>query len=120
MGMTMSEMQSGDSRRELGNVSDLFISSSEEEKAPAKRLFENRSGQAEDEGEVEESVTLQKKIAYPNTRNAQESIWRCLSNYVREEYMIHHIELRKTSDILEPGVKKRREEEITIILKETS
>ena len=76
------------------------------------------SAEVEDESEVEETVSVRKKIAYPDTENAQESMKRCLFQYLEEDYMICRIELRRTADISEPRSKKRREEEIVIVLKD--
>jgi len=114
-------MEKNNPRRELENISNYFITSSEEKKTPVENLFEDRgiySGRADEEFEVEESVSIRKKIEYLDTQNAQENIKRCLFGHLQEDYIISRIELRKTADILQPKRKKRREEEIIILLKE--
>ncbi len=84
-------MEKKNPSQELEKVSHLFISSNEEEKTPAKNSFESKGSypaDAENEFEVEESVSVRRKIAYPNTGNAQENIKKCLFNHLREDYII--------------------------------
>jgi hypothetical protein len=72
---------------ELESVSSLFISSGEEKKTAAENLSEFKetySDQREDESEVEERVSVRKRIAYPDTENAQDNIKRCLFRHLQE------------------------------------
>jgi len=108
--------------QELEKVSNLFISSSEKEKTSAEKLSEFEeiySGQAADEFEIEETVSVRKRIAYPDTENAQENIRKCLFKHLEEGYFICRVELRKNADILKPRSKKKTKEEILIFLKES-
>ena len=68
--------------------------------------------------EVEEKITMQKKITYPNTPNAQKNILRSLNKFLEKNYSIRSIELTKIDNSSEPGMKKCMEEEITISIKE--
>jgi hypothetical protein len=43
---------------------------------------------------------------------------RCLFQYLEEDYMICRIELKRTADSSKPRSKKRRKEEIVIVLKD--
>jgi len=107
---------------ELARISDLFVSSSDKEETGPTGLFERQwtsSDQVGDESEVEETITVRKKIAYPNTENVQEKVRRCLFKHLDEDYMICRVELKKTKDTSQPRAKKRTQEEILIVLKDS-
>jgi hypothetical protein len=104
--------------RELENVTKLFISSSDDEISAESQLRGQGAALEDDASEVEETVRVQKKIAYPNTRNAQEHMKKCLLDHLQKDYLISRIELKKATDILEPKVRSCRQEEITICLKD--
>ena len=104
--------------RELENVTKLFISSSDEKTSMEDQLQGRGALPEDDVSEVEETVRVHKKIAYPNTRNAQEHMKRCLLEHLQKDYLISRIELKKATDILEPKVRRCRQEEITIFLKD--
>jgi hypothetical protein len=110
------------SARELENVADFFISSKEKEENPvgSPSALAEDPGQGESEFEVEETVSVRKRIAYPDTENAQDKIKRCLLKHLEEEYDIHRIELKKSRDIEMPGNRKRTQEDVLILLKESS
>jgi hypothetical protein len=109
------------SAREMENIADFFISSNDKEEAPIQTLTEvaEDSGQAEEEFEVEEAVNVRKRIAYPDTENAQENIKRCLLKHLEEKYRIHRIELKKNSALEMPRSKKTTKEVVLILLKES-
>jgi hypothetical protein len=114
-------MEQKPSVQELANISDLFVSSSNKEETGRTDLFEGRRGssdQLEDGSEVEETVSVSKRIAYPSAKNVQEKIKRCLFKHLDEDYRICRVELRKTKNTSEPGTKKRTEEVIVIFLKD--
>lgn len=107
---------------ELARISDLFVSSSDQEEIGPTGLYEGQgtcSDEVGDESEVEETVTVCKRIAYSNTENAQEKIKRSLFKYLEEDYMICRVELKKTKEMSLPGTKKRTQEEILIVLKDS-
>lgn len=109
--------------QELARISDLFVSSSDKEETGPTGLFERQgacSDQVGDESEVEETVSVRKRIGYPNTENAQENIKRCLFKHLDEDYMICRVELKKTKNISQPRAKKRTQEEILIVLKDSA
>lgn len=66
--------------------------------------------------EIEEHVIVRKNIAYPDTLNSQQYILKLFSKYLEEKYRIKSIELRKTDRKSSPGMKKQREEKITIFI----
>ena len=109
--------------RELESVANLFVSSGEEEKAPVKELYEfkeNTSGQKEVDFEVEETIKIRKKIAYPETEKAQENIKRRLFQLFQEGYIINRVELKKNTYAHKLKNRKVSQEEIIIFLKTSS
>jgi hypothetical protein len=112
-------MEKKSTAQEIAEISNFFLSSSDKEKMLAEHLFDFKgiaSAEEEDGSEVEETVSVRKEIAYPETENAQESMKKCLFQYLEEDYMICRIELKRTADISKPRTKKRTEEEILIVL----
>jgi hypothetical protein len=108
--------------RELESVANLFISSGEEE-APVKEMYEvkeNTSGQKEVDFEVEETIKIRKKIAYPETEKAQENMKRRLFQLFQEGYTINRVELKKNTHTHKLKNRKVTTEEIIIFLKTSS
>ena len=109
--------------RELEGVANLFISAGEEQKAPVKEMYEvkeNTSGQKEVDFEVEETVKIRKKIAYPETEKAQEDMKRRLFQLIQEGYLINRVELKKNTYAHKPKNRKVTIEEIIIYPKTSS
>ena len=107
--------------RELENVANLFISSNHEEKSPVRGQPAETDPIPADEGtgiEVEETVRIQKKMAYPSTQGAQERLRKFLFERIRQNYTICRIELRKTTDVFTQEKKTTKEEEIIVFLKD--
>lgn len=109
------------SARELENIADFFISTKEKEEDPVDSLTElaEDADQGKDAFELEETVSVRKRITYPDTENAQDHIKRCLLKHLEEEYEIHRVELKRNMDIEMPGNKKTTKEEVLILLKES-
>ena len=106
--------------QELSSISSFFISTPEEERLPSAHVSELKGiawGHSKDECEVEETVAVRKRIAYPNTRSSQENIKKNLFKFLQEGYAISRIELRKTSEKNEPGNRNVTTEEIALYLK---
>ena len=89
--------------RGLEDISDIFISKSQESKEK-KVTYEPSSAdlnkasspyQAEDQCEVEETVTFRRKIAFQNDGNAQENLRSALARHLEQGYGIRRIELKK-------------------------
>ena len=107
--------------REMDNVSRLFMSSSDSKKDAEKGLSlvgDFPIGQGEEEVDVEEKVSIRKKIAYPDDQDSQINIQSRVQTLVREGYDISRIELKKYTNIEQPGRKEIREEEIILFLKD--
>ncbi len=97
-------------RRGLESISNLFLSTSEKAK-------ENLQ-QAEDQCEIEETVTVCKKLAFQHDENVQQNIIRTLSKHLEEGYNIKRVDLQKNEDISKPRSRMRREEEVIIFIKD--
>lgn len=98
-------------RRGLENISNLFLSTSH------NRANENLH-QDEDQCEIEETVTVCKKLAFQQDTNVQQNMIRTLSKYMEEGYNIKRVDLQKNEDISKPKTRVRREEEVTIFIKD--
>jgi len=106
--------------QELGSISSFFISPSEEKRGIPVHVSELKGmawGHPTDDCEIEETVTVRKRVAYPNTQSAQENMKRTLFNLVQEGYSLSRIELRRTSETNEPGNRTVTTEEITLYRK---
>jgi hypothetical protein len=64
--------------------------------------------------EIEEHVNIRRNIAYPDTSNAQKDILNSFSRHLEDNYRIKRIELKKTDRMSRPGMKKCRQENITL------
>lgn len=106
--------------QELSSISGLFISAQEEKKATSPHIHDlSRTGwgQPREDCEVEETVTVRKRVAYRGVRNGHENIKKSLFGLLQEGYSISRIELTKTSETLKPGNRTVTNEEISLYLK---
>ena len=70
----------------------------------------------DDDCGVEESVSVYRRIAYPNTENAQKGMRKALFKYFEDGFQIRSISLRKTTGGKAPSRTEKREE-ITLLVK---
>lgn len=113
-------MERTGSAQELSSVAGLFISTPEEKKSPPSNVSELRGqawGSLGEDCEVDETVTVRKRIAYSGTRNPQEALKKSLLGFLEQGYSISRIELKKTSESLRPGNRTVTNEEIALYLK---
>ena len=113
-------MEKNGPAQELRSISGLFISGREENQVPLSCVAgprETARGCPEQDCEVDETVTVRKRIAFPGERNGQENIRRSLSEFLQKGYSISRIELRKTCETLRPGHRTITNEEIALYLK---
>jgi hypothetical protein len=104
--------------KELGSVSDFFISTPKEGRTSSPPVSNLKAWSNPKENcEVEESVTARKRIAYPNTRSAQEDMKKNFSMLLQEGYMISRIEVKRTSEKVKPGSRTITSEEIAMFVK---
>jgi hypothetical protein len=114
-------MEKKSTAQEIAEISDFFLSSHDKEKVLAEYLSDFRGGAAaegQEELEVEETVSIRKKMAYPNTEKAQESMRRSLFQYLEDDFRICRIELTRTAHTSTPRSKKERKEEVVLFLKD--
>lgn len=71
---------------------------------------------AEDECEVDEVVRVHKRIAYPNTKNAQQNIKKALFKHLEDGYRIRSMTLKKTGEVT-GLIRKETIEELTMFIK---
>ena len=67
--------------------------------------------------EVEETVTVKKKIEYQDIGNVQQKMRTALSNHIQEGYSIKQVLLRKTEETSNSGKREVRNEEVLISAK---
>ena len=102
-------------RRGLENISNLFLSTSHK----PKEIFHEAEDpcEAEDQYELEETVTVRKKLAFYNNENVQKNMAKSLSRHIEKGYNIRRIYLQKNEDISTPGNRIRRKENVIISIK---
>ena len=102
-------------RRGLEDISNLFLSTRHE----AKENFHQAEdpGEAGDQYELEETVTVCKKLAFQDDENVQQNMIKTLSQHIEKGYHITRVDLQKNEDISNPRGKIRREEEVVIFIK---
>jgi len=106
--------------QELSSVSSLFISTPEQKKGLSAHVSELKGidwGHPRDDCEIEETVTVRKRVAYPNTRSAQENMKKSLFKLLQDGYALSRVELRRTAETSEPGNRIVTTEEISMYQK---
>ena len=98
--------------RGIEEISNIFLSTNE-------NANEN-SHQDEDQCEIQETVSVRKKLAFYNDENVQKNMARSLSKHIEEGYNIRRIYLRKNEDISTPGNTIHRTEDVIIFIKSSS
>jgi hypothetical protein len=102
-------------RRGLENIANLFLSTSHKVKENIHQT-ENPC-KAGDQYELEETVTVSKKLAFQDDENVQQNMIKTLSQHIEKGYHITRVDLQKNEDISNPRGKIRREEEVVIFIK---
>jgi hypothetical protein len=109
-------------RRGLENISNLFLSSSEKSKENLQQAGDQHEvedrWEVGNQCEVEETVSVCKKLAFQHDENVQQNILRTLTKHLEEGYYLKRIDLQKNEDISKPRGKFRREEEVIIFIKD--
>ena len=102
-------------RRGLENISNLFLSTGHK----AKENFHQAEDEYDVQGryELEETVTVCKKLAFHDDENVQQNMIKTLSRHIEEGYHIKRVDLQKNEDISKSGGRTRREEEVVIFIK---
>jgi hypothetical protein len=95
--------------RGLEEISDIFLST--------KENANENSPQAEGQCEIQETVTVRKKLAFYNDENVQNNMARSLSRHIEKGYNIKRIYLQKNEDSSTPGNRIHRKENVIISIK---
>lgn len=96
-----------------------FTPLSTEKNGTLKEVKSDFSHQKEDDPEIEEAVTFQKKITYPDTEAAQQRMKKTIVRFMESGYSIKHVELGRTTEVSGPKKKKSREEKITFSVRKS-
>jgi len=106
---------------ELEEISRWFLSSREEGKEAAKvNESEERLHQPESESETDESVSIRRRISFPNSQNGQNEMKASLLKHLQDDFAILRVELKKTTDRVQPKTRKNTKEEVLLYIKEPS
>jgi hypothetical protein len=95
--------------RGLKEISTIFLS--------AKENTNGNLLHAHDQCEMQETVTIRKKLAFYNDENVQKNMARSLSKHIEEGYHIRRIYLQKYEDISTPGSRTHKRVDVIISLK---
>ena len=107
--------------REMGNVARLFMSSGDDAKdieSIQSNIKELPLNNKKENVEIEENVSIRKRFAYPNDPNAQSNMLLRLQTLVKQGYNIWRIELKKKTNIKNPGRKETLDEQVILFRKE--
>ena len=108
--------------RSLEDLSHVFLSTSDQtsegdktDEFPASDWNAADSLQAPDE--MEETVSVRRRIAYHDHDGVEENMRRAVSEHLRQGYRLKRVELQRKEDTGEPKHRVRREEDVTIFVK---
>jgi len=102
-------MEKKSSGRGLEEISNIFLST--------KENANENSPQIENQCEIQETVTVRKKLAFYNDENVQKNMAKSLSKHIEKGYNIKRIYLQKNEDISNPGNRIHRKENVIISIK---
>jgi hypothetical protein len=116
-------MKNGNNNQELEGISDWFISVNGEKikgSEPSQETRTKECGLTDKGCEVDELVTIRRRITVPNTQNAQDSMKELLQQHLEDRFALFRVELRRTAANVETKARKSKREEVIILLKESS
>lgn len=96
---------------------EYYESNAPKDKGAGLKKETDDSGQAGIHCEVEETVTVKKKIAYQDVENVQQKLRTALSKHIQEGFSIKQVLLRKTEEISTSDKRELRNEEVLICTK---
>jgi hypothetical protein len=105
-------MEKKNSEMGIEEISNIFLSTKE-------NANENLH-QAEDQCEIQKTVTVRKKLAFYKDENVQKNMARSLSEHIEKGYNIRRIYLQKNEDIITPGNRVHRKENVIISIKSSA
>jgi hypothetical protein len=95
--------------KDIEEISNIFLST--------KVNANENLLQAEDQCEIQETVTVLKKLAFYNDENVQKNMARSLFKHIEKGYNIRRVYLQKYEDISTPGSRTHKEEDVIISIK---
>jgi hypothetical protein len=104
---------------ELEEISRWFLSSSKEGKK-VNESEERSPHRPESEIEIDESVSIRRRISFPNSQSGQNEMKAWLLKHLQDDYTIARVELKKTTDQVQPKGKKNTKEEVLLYTKDSS
>ena len=72
--------------------------------------------QTEIQCDIEENVSVQRNIAFPDTPEGQKNLLKSFSKHLEQNYSVMRIELTRSDTITQPGIKKCTTEIVTIFI----
>jgi len=105
-------MEKKNSGMGLEEISNIFLSTKE-------NATENLH-HAQDQCEVQETVTVRKKLAFYDDENVQKNMARSLAKHIEKGYNIRRIYLQKNEDISTSGSRRHRKEKVIISIKSSN
>ena len=108
--------------RSLENLSHVFLSTSHQRSEGNKAdelpaLDRNVADALQAPEEMEETVSVRRRIAYHDHDGVEENMRRAVSEHLRQGYRLKRVELQRKEDSGEPKHRVRREEDVTIFVK---
>jgi hypothetical protein len=115
-------MKSENNNQELEGISDWFISANDEKRKASERSQETGTKHylRGKEYEVDEMVTVRRRITVPNTEEGQNSMKELLQKHLEDRFTLFRVELRRTVDKVETKGSKSIREEVIILHKDSS
>jgi hypothetical protein len=115
-------MKNGSNNQELEGISDWFISANDEKRKAPERSRETKiksHSQGPNEYEIDELVTVRRRITVPNTENGQNSMKELVQRHLEDRFTLFRVELRRTDGNVETNARKSIREEVIILLKDS-
>jgi hypothetical protein len=97
------------------NYCDYFTPAAQKEEAAPKQIISGSGETVTANCEIEETVTIRKKIAYQDTETTQQDIKRALLKYLDDGYSLMMVELAKAEESSQSTNRQTRREEIIIL-----
>jgi hypothetical protein len=107
--------------RSMEDLSHVFLSTRDQsvERKVVHEIPADTSvaGCSQPPDEIEETVTVRRRIAYHDNAGVDENIRNALSEHLGQGYRLRRVELQRKEDTGEPKHRVRQEEDVTIFVK---
>jgi hypothetical protein len=115
-------MKGENDNQELQGISDWFISANDEKSKAFEQPEGTRAktyGVRDKEYEVDELITVRRRITVPNTEEGQNSMKELLQKHLEARYTLFRVELRRTKGEFETKAGKSIREEVIMLRKDS-